>query len=199
SSGSRVDQTPNGISEEMIRCISAIYYRLSDAPFSRNDRQRFYPTVEIRGLLIRHSKMIDSLLHYYRSLISKLIGVDPRRLKHEEKLAFWINVHNSLVMHGFLVYGIPRGHLKRTSVALKAAYNVGGVTVSVETIQNSILRCRMPRPAKWLHMLLFPKKAAMFIKTGGGVHTMIKHYGIKHPEPRLRFALSSGCQSDPPV
>lgn len=25
--------------------------------------------------------------------------VDPRKMKHEEKLAFWINVHNVLVMH----------------------------------------------------------------------------------------------------
>ena len=34
-----------------------------------------------------------------RSLICRLEEVDPRKLKHEEKLAFWINVHNALVMH----------------------------------------------------------------------------------------------------
>lgn len=34
-----------------------------------------------------------------RSLIHRLEGVDLRKMKHEEKLAFWINVHNALVMH----------------------------------------------------------------------------------------------------
>lgn len=34
-----------------------------------------------------------------RSLISRLETVDPRKMKHEEKLAFWVNVHNALVMH----------------------------------------------------------------------------------------------------
>lgn len=35
----------------------------------------------------------------FRSLISRLGKVDPWKLNHEEKLAFWINVHNALVMH----------------------------------------------------------------------------------------------------
>jgi hypothetical protein len=39
------------------------------------------------------------LLSCFRSLICQLEEVDPGKLKHEEKLAFWINVHNALVMH----------------------------------------------------------------------------------------------------
>lgn len=31
--------------------------------------------------------------------MSQLEEVDPRKMKHEEKLAFWINIHNVLVMH----------------------------------------------------------------------------------------------------
>ena len=38
-------------------------------------------------------------LFYCRSLICQLEEVDPRKLKHEEKLAFWIKIHNALVMH----------------------------------------------------------------------------------------------------
>ena len=41
----------------------------------------------------------SSSLHYDRSLICRLEEVDPRKMKHEEKLAFWINIHNALVMH----------------------------------------------------------------------------------------------------
>lgn len=39
----------------------------------------------------------------FRSLVNKLEGVNPRKLNHEEKLAFWINIHNSLVMHVMLL------------------------------------------------------------------------------------------------
>lgn len=34
-----------------------------------------------------------------RSLVCQLEELDLRQMKHEEKLAFWINVHNALVMH----------------------------------------------------------------------------------------------------
>ncbi|XP_075094151.1 uncharacterized protein LOC107815192 [Nicotiana tabacum] len=78
-------------------------------------------------------------------------------MRHGEKLSFWINVHNALVMHAFLVHGIPRSNLKRTSLLLKAAYNIGGNTVSVNRIQNSILRCQLPRPGQWLQSLFFTK------------------------------------------
>lgn len=37
--------------------------------------------------------------HFYRSLVKSLEMVDPRKMKREEKLVFWLNVHNSLVMH----------------------------------------------------------------------------------------------------
>lgn len=57
----------------------------------------------------KHISCLNSMLscnfHYryrlfcYRSLICRLEEVDPRELKHEEKLAFWINIHNALVMH----------------------------------------------------------------------------------------------------
>ena len=38
-------------------------------------------------------------VYVYRSLVQKLEKVDPSRLKREEKLAFWINIHNALTMH----------------------------------------------------------------------------------------------------
>lgn len=34
-----------------------------------------------------------------RSLVHRLEKVDPSRMKNDEKLAFWINIHNALVMH----------------------------------------------------------------------------------------------------
>jgi len=34
-----------------------------------------------------------------RSLVKSLEKVDPRNMRREEKLTFWINIHNALVMH----------------------------------------------------------------------------------------------------
>ncbi|GFS41191.1 electron transporter, putative [Actinidia rufa] len=115
------------------------------------------------------------------SLIYRLEEIDPEKMKHDEKLAFWINVHNALVMHAFLVYGIPQNNLKRISLLLKAAYNVGGHTISVNMIQNSILDadCLVQDKTKF---------------KGGDAR---KAFAIDNPEPRLCFALCSGSRSDP--
>ena len=34
-----------------------------------------------------------------RLLVEQLATVDPSELKHDEKLAFWINLYNTLLMH----------------------------------------------------------------------------------------------------
>ncbi|CAI9765534.1 unnamed protein product [Fraxinus pennsylvanica] len=224
-------ETPNWLSEEMIKCISTIYFHLSDSPLinrefssaishsspiskfsprqcednswmksplyigaSKEFSGPFFAMVEVRGILRDSQRLnaIEDQLQKFRFLISRLAQVDPGKLKHEEKLAFWINVHNALVMHAFLVYGIPRGNLKRFSLVLKAAYNIGGQTVSIDVMQSSILGCRLPRPAQWLQSLFFPKAR---LKTRDSQ----KAYAIHHPETRLHFALCLGCQSDPSV
>ncbi|EPS66805.1 hypothetical protein M569_07971 [Genlisea aurea] len=39
------------------------------------------------------------MLQKFRSLVKSLEMVDPTKMSREEKLAFWINIHNALVMH----------------------------------------------------------------------------------------------------
>lgn len=36
---------------------------------------------------------------FYRGLVESLQHVDPRDMAHEQRLAFWINVYNTLMMH----------------------------------------------------------------------------------------------------
>lgn len=137
-------------------------------------------------------KEIEYMLRRFRSLVSRLEETNPRNMKHEEKLAFWINVHNTLVMHALLVYGISPNNVKRMSSVLKAAYDIGGHNVSVEMIQNFILGCSLPRPGQWLR-LWFPSK------TKPKIRDVRNGYAIRHPEPLLLFALSTGSHSDPAV
>ncbi|XVF17798.1 hypothetical protein REPUB_Repub10bG0155000 [Reevesia pubescens] len=238
-----VTETPNKLSEDMIKCMSAIYCKLADPPLIQNgfsspnssmsSASAFSPQEQhdmwspgfknnssfdvrldnpfhVEGLkefsgpystmlevpwIFRDSQKlgdVEHLLQNFRSLICQLEEVDPRKLKHEEKLAFWINIHNSLVMHAFLAYGIPQNNVKRLLLMLRAAYNIGGHTISADTIQSSILGCRMSRPGQWLRLLISSR--AKF-KTGDERQA----YAIEHPEPLLHFALCSGNHSDPAV
>ncbi|CAO2828291.1 unnamed protein product [Amaranthus hypochondriacus] len=237
-----VPETPNRISEEMVKCMAAIFCKLGeppaannglsspnsssssmgafspqyhcdawspgygkdssfdmclDNPFNVEGLKEFsgpYSTmVEVPFIQRESQKLVDVeyMLQNFRSLICQLQEVDAAKLKHEEKLAFWINVHNALVMHAYLAYGIPQNNVKRVVLLLKAAYNVGGHTISADTIQSSILGCRMSRPGKWLRMLLSPRTA----KFKSGDNRLA--YTLEHPEPLIHFALCSGSHSDP--
>ncbi|XP_021718547.1 uncharacterized protein LOC110686236 [Chenopodium quinoa] len=236
-----VPETPNRISEDMVKCMAAIFCKLGESPAANNGLSSpnsssssmgaFSPQyqcdawspgygkdssfdahldnpfnvdglkefsgpystmVEVPCMYRESQKLgeVEHMLQNFRSLICQLQEVDPKQLKHEEKVAFWINVHNALVMHAFLAYGIPQNNVKRVFLLLKAAYNVGGHTISADTIQSSILGCRMSRPGQWLRMLLSPRTK---FKTGDARQA----YAIEHPEPLLHFSLCSGSHSDP--
>ncbi|XP_062194739.1 uncharacterized protein LOC133897925 isoform X2 [Phragmites australis] len=134
------------------------------------------------------SKMLQTI----RSLIQRLEKIDPMKMTHEEQLCFWINIHNALLMHAFLAYGLHDKHMKSTDMILKATYNVGGQSVNAQTIQNSILGCQSHRPSLWVRALFTPTKRSMAGTT--------KHpYALHRPEPIAHFALSTGAFSDPPV
>ncbi|KAL6012433.1 hypothetical protein ACLOJK_002922 [Asimina triloba] len=208
-----VPETPNRLSEDAIRCMGAIYCKLSEPPIAhhvissspssfssmsafspQNQCGRWSPHYEDSSSDIRldgskrysglYTTMVEvpwicgdgqrledaePMLKNFRSLVHKLEKVDPRRLKHDEKLAFWINIHNAL-----------------------AAYNIGGQTISADAIQSSILGCRTQRPGQWLRTFLYPR---MKFKSGDDRQS----YAIDQPEPLLHFALCSGNYSDPAV
>ncbi|KNA16634.1 hypothetical protein SOVF_087360 [Spinacia oleracea] len=229
---SEVKETANWLSEEMVRCISAIYCKLaansvisnnfsspvvsipssiSGSPLAESnlwsplrissfqDLQFEFsgPYCQMVEVLQIHREStefrnIEPMLQNFRSLINKLEGVKPSKLNHKEKLAFWINVHNALVMHAFLEYGVPQNKLKRVSLLLKAAYCIGSHTISVSMIQDYILGSQLPHPGQWFHKLLHLKKK---FRTGD----RRRMFAIQHSEPLSYFALCCGSHSDPPV
>ncbi|KAG5621467.1 hypothetical protein H5410_006685, partial [Solanum commersonii] len=233
-----VPETPNKMSEDMVRCMCTIFCKLVGPPLanpcfsptssfssmsakdqcdlwspgSRKDSSfdvrdnlfhveglkestgPYSSMVEVQCIYKDSHKLgdIEPLLQNFRSIVSRLEVIDPGKLSHEEKLAFWINIHNALVMHAFLSYGIPQKTVKRVYLLLKAAYNVGGHVISANVIQNSILGCRVSNPGKWLRLLLSSREK---FKAGNERRT----YAIEHPEPLLHYALCSGNHSDPAV
>ncbi|XP_015695996.1 uncharacterized protein LOC102713014 isoform X2 [Oryza brachyantha] len=134
------------------------------------------------------SKMLETV----RPLIKRLEKIDPTKMAHEEQLCFWINIHNALVMHAFMAYGLQEKRMKNTDMILKAAYNVGGISVNAQIIQNSIIGCQSHRPSVWVRTLFTPLKRSA---SGSSTHP----YALHPPEPLAHFALSTGAFSDPPV
>ncbi|XP_047323675.1 uncharacterized protein LOC124927321 [Impatiens glandulifera] len=231
----QVSETPNWISEEMIKLISAIYCELASDPhfFARDSPQAsFFSETDssphednydhtecISQMSLSRSssslnsvvvmqfnyrdnprlKTVKHMLWSFKLLVSRLERVDAKIMRYEEKLAFWINVHNALIMHAYIVYGIPYGNLRRkTSLVLKAAYIVGGHAISIEMIQNLILGCRLNKrqgQTYWLPSLFNLRTKSK----GGSEHHVLRHYAVQQEEHRLYFALCSGSHSDPMV
>uniref|UniRef100_A0A1D1YT63 Ferrochelatase n=1 Tax=Anthurium amnicola TaxID=1678845 RepID=A0A1D1YT63_9ARAE len=133
-----------------------------------------------------------TMLQHFKTLIRRLEKVDPIKMEHGEKLAFWINVHNALVMHAFLAYGLHQNYMKSTSSIMKAAYNVGGLSINAYEIQRSIFECQPHRPEPRLLTLFSQSQKIM---KGNGKHA----YALDKREPLVHFALCMGAYSDPAV
>ncbi|PWZ15277.1 hypothetical protein Zm00014a_038270 [Zea mays] len=136
-------------------------------------------------------------------ILYRLETVDLRRMTDEEKLAFWINVHNALVMHAYLKYGVPQNQLKTTtSLLVKAECKIAGRAINAAAIQGLVLGCTAHcSSGHWLRALLrYPRtttKASRRASRAGGEEW--RAFAVRQPEPLLRFALCSGSHSDPAV
>nr|VDC93509.1 unnamed protein product [Brassica rapa] len=108
-------------------------------PLLDDGRDRVDPVFTVATPSVQHLRVAD-LLHYFKTLISRLEEVDPSKLKHEEKLAFWINVHNALGDACKLSFFEP--------INLGRHITLVGHTISAEATQSSILGCKMSHPGQ---------------------------------------------------
>jgi hypothetical protein len=159
-----------------------------------NDVGPYSSMVEVPWICVDKERLAYAAraLRNFRLMVEQLEKVDPGKMTQDEKLAFWINIYNALMMHAYLAYGIPRNRLKRLSLLQKAAYKVGLYSISAQTIEHSILGFRSNRPAQWLQALLNPGTK---FKLGDERWA----YALQTPEPSVCFALCCGGWSDPAV
>lgn len=136
--------------------------------------------------LLKHS---SAYKHYHNSLSPGLVGFDPTTLKSRgEQLAFWINLYNALVIDAVISFGIQRSVIEGKWGLLtffrRAAYNVGGHRISLDEIENGVLRGNRGHP-------YIPGKQF----TAGDPRL---EWVIWPPEPRIHFALNCASRSCPP-
>ncbi|KAL6579507.1 hypothetical protein OROMI_009723 [Orobanche minor] len=82
----------------------------------------------------------------YVNLVEDLQRVNLLTLSHEEKLAFFLNLHNAMAIHAVIRVGHPEGMIDRRPFFAEFMYVVGGYPYSLSSIKNGILRSNRRPP-----------------------------------------------------
>jgi hypothetical protein len=135
---------------------------------------------------LRNSQVYEEFQH---NCSPKIRGFDPENLvRREEKLAFWINLYNALVLDAVIDYGVQHsvteGWLGLLTFFRNAAYNIGGQRMSLDDIEHGVLRDNRGHPA-----IPGPQFAA---------NDPRMKWVIDPPDVRIHFALNCASRSCPP-
>lgn len=160
---------------------------------ARRDIGKYCSVAEVSWMNVCKEQLeyASDALQKFRSLVEQLSNVDPTRMNCDERLAFWINLYNALIMHAFLAYGVPGNDIKLFSLMQKACYMVGGQSFSAAEIEFVILKMKNPAHRPQISLMLALHKFR--------VTEEHKKYSVDDPEPMVLFALSSGMFSSPAV
>jgi hypothetical protein len=141
----------------------------------------------VNYILLRNSPAYND----YRKVCSpKLRGFDPGSFStRQEKIAFWINLYNALVLDAVIYFGVQRsvteGRLGVLAFFRRAAYNVGGYRVSADDIEHGILRSNKGHP--YLPGAHFSQD------------DQCQKWAISPLDVRIHFALNCASRSCPPI
>ncbi|KAL5571200.1 hypothetical protein UlMin_020797 [Ulmus minor] len=200
------------LSEEMVRCMAFVYCWLRSAasvnsekkrsPFlSRSSTNVIQPRrgigedpdwseksmVEILWISTKKSQFSQAscAINNYRVFVEQLERMNLSQMEPNAQTAFWINVHNALVMHAYLAYDIYHNSLRRLAFFHKAAYNIGGHVISANAIEQSIFGFRSTRNGWWLETIL----AATLRRKSGEDRQISSKMGLANSDPLICFAL----------
>lgn len=137
---------------------------------------------------VDYTRLRDSTAYReYRSLTAQLLPTFAldRLTTREEKLAFWLNLYNALIIDGIIHFGIRKTVREDAGFFRRVAYNVGGFRFSADDIEHGILRANAGHP-------LIP--GPQF-----GKHDPRCQFVLEQTDFRIHFALVCGAKSCPPV
>lgn len=115
-----------------------------------------------------------------------LRAIDPTEMADDEtRIAFWLNVYNVLAIHGVLALGIRESVMEVPSFFGVVAYRVGDLVLTLDEIENGVLRRNAPHPAT---------RARLFEDDDPRLELCPSHV-----DPRIHAALVCASTSCPPV
>jgi hypothetical protein len=150
----------------------------------RKLRDEFYDTQRGR---VDYQKLTDSdAYRSYRLLTNGLQQFDPTSLLgRREKIAFWVNLYNTIVVDGIAKLGIRQSVKEVPGFFSSVKYNIGGYLFSPDDIEHGILRGNS-RP--WFR----PFKQF-------GLRDKRREWVVLPVDPRIHFALVCGSRSCAPI
>uniref|UniRef100_A0A0D9VCB8 DUF547 domain-containing protein n=1 Tax=Leersia perrieri TaxID=77586 RepID=A0A0D9VCB8_9ORYZ len=159
----------------------------------RRDIGIYHSAAEVSWMSVGKDQLAyaSEALKKFRFLVEQLSKVHPNTMNCDERLAFWINLYNALIMHAYLAYGVPRNDIKLFSLMQKACYTVGGQSFSAAEIEFVILKMKTPVHRPQLSLMLALNKFKITEEH--------KKYSIDEAEPLVLFGLSCGMFSSPAV
>jgi len=128
----------------------------------------------------------SKLFQQFKQLAIELQRVDLLSMSETQKIAFFINIYNALVIHGHVEKGVPTTTYARYKFFSGTSYNIGGFVFSLNDIENGILRSNRASMATLYRKPLSQADTRMPVI-------------LSKVEPRIHFALNCGAKSCPPI
>jgi hypothetical protein len=122
----------------------------------------------------------------YIDLTRGLRSFDLRSLENQgQRLAFWINIYNTAVIHGVIESGVERSVKEVPGFFDRITYEIGGFLFSLNEMEHGLLRGNRRVPYRLLRP--FRKKDLRL------------EFAVTPLDPRIHFALVCGARSCPPI
>jgi thiol-disulfide isomerase/thioredoxin len=148
-------------------------------------KDRFY---DLNRGLVDYEAMKNSSEYrrMYQQTSAKLQDFDLAKLSSlDEQLAFWINLYNTIVVHGIVELGVSSSVREIPNFFSHIAYRIGGYTFSAQDIEHGILRANSRPPYR--PFPLFRGKDTR------------RQFRLERIDPRIHFALVCGSRSCAPI
>jgi hypothetical protein len=147
-------------------------------------RSKFIDTESssIRYQAIRGSEEFER----YKDLTRGLRSFDLRSLESRgQRLAFWINIYNTGVIHGVIELGLKHSVKEFPGFFDRITYEIGGFWFSLNEMEHGLLRGNRRHPYRLLRP--FREKDRR------------REFAVIPVDPRVHFALVCGARSCPPI
>lgn len=165
------DIAPDNLAGALMRAIRALRNSFYDTTRGRVDYQALRESAEYQDY-----RILTNGLRGFR--LSRLVG-------RRQKLAFWVNLYNSIVVDGIASLGITQSVQEIPRFFRRVKYGIGGYLFSADDIEHGILRANT-RP--WFSPLR---------QFGPG--NPRKSFMLKPVDPRIHFTLVCGSRSCAPI
>jgi GH15 family glucan-1,4-alpha-glucosidase len=145
-------------------------------------RGAFFEQQRVAYELMRHGELYQRFVR----LAYNLKNFDPHSLAtRSEKVAFWTNLYNVIVIHGVIELQIRDSVKEVRSFFTRIAYDIGGNEFTPSDIEHGILRANRKPPKSLLRPF--------------GDADPRRQFALEKLDPRIHFTLVCASRSCPPI